>query len=117
MVWRPVKGGDAEDKAHDWCRQRGWTVLSRNYQVKVGEIDLICRDGETLVFIEVRQRSNERFGSASASVTPAKQKKLIRAAQWYLQSNPAQARSSARFDVLALDKNNAIHWIKGAFSA
>lgn len=117
MVWRPVKGGDAEDKAHDWCLQQGWTVLTRNFQVKVGEIDLICRDGDTLVFIEVRQRRNERFGSASASVTPAKQKKLIRAAQWYLQSNPAQARSGARFDVLALDMSNSIHWIKGAFAA
>jgi putative endonuclease len=117
MSWRPVKGGEAEDQAQQWCQQQGWTLLGRNYQVKVGEIDLICRDKDTLVFIEVRQRSNERFGSASASITPAKQKKLIRAAQCYLQANPAETRHGARFDVLALDKNNTIHWIKGAFTA
>lgn len=116
MAWRPVKGADAEDQALRWCQQQGWALVARNFQVKVGEIDLICQDGDTLVFIEVRQRRNERFGSASASVTPAKQKKLIRAAQCYLQANPAKARYGARFDVLALDRDNLIHWIKGAFA-
>lgn len=117
MVWRPVKGGEAEDLAEQWCHQQGWQTVLRNFRVKSGEIDLICLDKSTLVFIEVRQRQSDRYGGAAASITHAKQRKLIRTAQLYLQRHPAMARRPARFDVITLGGNNDIHWIKSAFSA
>lgn len=116
MPWRPVKGLDAEDKAARWCQRQGWKLLTQNYRVKGGEIDLICMDGTTLVFIEVRQRQSNRYGGAAASITKSKQRKLILAAQLYLQGNPAMARKPARFDVLALGGGEDIDWIKSAFT-
>lgn len=116
MAWRPVQGGAAEDRAAHWCRERGWRLLERNFRARGGEIDLICLDGETLVFIEVRQRRSVRYGGAAASVTPGKQRKVVRAAQHYLQSHPPMARRPARFDVLALGREADIDWIKSAFT-
>jgi putative endonuclease len=92
--------------------------LEQNFLCKLGEIDLILMDGQTLVFTEVRFRKNPDFGGAAASVTPGKQRKLQRAAQVYLQRTgqiPA-----CRFDVLAMtqDQNSQIiceNWIKNAF--
>lgn len=117
MAWRPSAGVDAEDQAERWCQQQGWRTVARNYRVTQGELDLICEDGETLVFIEVRQRRNQHYGGAAASVTVAKQRKLIAAAQRYLQDNPRQARRPGRFDVITLDADGQLDWIKGAFTA
>lgn len=117
MAWRPNSGGDAEDQAERWCQQQGWRTLARNYRVTQGELDLICDDGNSLVFIEVRQRTNPNYGGAAGSVTLAKQRKLIAAAQRFLQDNPRQARRPSRFDVITLDANGELNWIKGAFTA
>lgn len=117
IPWRPVKGFEAEDSAAAWCRERGWRVLQRNFRVKGGEIDLICLDGAVLVFVEVRKRQDNRYGGAAASITRAKQRKLILAAQLYLQQNPAMARMPARFDVITLGRADDINWIKSAFTA
>ena len=75
------------------------------------------RDTSTLVFIEVRLRSNKKFGSAAASITPQKQQKLILTAQHYLQQHPE--KNACRFDVLLIDKLevNAITWLKNALEA
>lgn len=118
MAWQPSAGVEAEDQAERWCReQQGWRTLARNYRVTQGELDLICADADTLVFIEVRQRRNARYGGAAASVTVAKQRKLIAAAQRYLQDNPRQARRPSRFDVITLGADGQLDWIKGAFTA
>ena len=82
---------------------------------RFGEIDLIMRDGTTLVFIEVRMRANEMFGGAAASITPAKQAKLLRTARHYLSG--LNSEPSCRFDALLLSGINGqkIEWIKNAF--
>ena len=114
-------GKHYERKAAALVKRNGLTVLKRNFSCKLGEIDLICMDGDSVVFIEVRFRSHSQFGSAVSSVTPAKRAKLQRSAQWFLQLHPDLARRSCRFDVLAFtaDKNGGaddVQWIKNAFT-
>lgn len=95
-------------------------MIERNFSCRVGEIDLICRDGHTLVFVEVRYRSNPRFASAGASVTATKQKKLIRAAQVYLQRINGVNSERCRFDVVAIQPGQSdldVQWLRSAFTA
>lgn len=109
-------GSAAEDLAADYLTSHGLRLLDRNYRVRGGEIDLICADGDTLVFVEVRLRRNARYGGAGASVTPTKQRRLILAAQHYLQ---AVGEQDCRFDCVllsALDESG-LEWIRNAFSA
>lgn len=87
----------------------------RNYWCKLGEIDLIMRHHNTLVFVEVRYRNNASFGGAAASVTPAKQQKLRRAALCYLQAHQLnESQQSCRFDLIACE-GEQLHWIENAF--
>lgn len=109
-------GAAAEDLAAAWLTRRGLRIVARNYRIKGGEIDLIGEDGDTLVFVEVRLRSNAAYGGAGASITPAKQQRLILAARHYLQ---AHGERPCRFDCVllsALDENK-LEWIRDAFAA
>ncbi len=108
-------GAQAEALAAAFLSARGLTIGERNYRCRFGEIDLIARDGKTLVFVEVRLRGNARFGGAAESVTASKRKKLIAAAQHYMTSMPGAP--ACRFDVVALDRLDAanIEWIRNAF--
>jgi putative endonuclease len=110
-----ARGADAENLAAAYLQNAGLALVARNYRCRFGEIDLIARDGTTLVFVEVRLRSDGRFGGAAASITPAKRAKLLRTARHYLAG---LARAPAcRFDALLVDgKNNSIEWIKNAFA-
>ncbi|MCF6264235.1 MAG: YraN family protein [Xanthomonadales bacterium] len=101
-------------------QQRGLTTLQRNFNCRRGEIDLIMQADDSLVFVEVRYRKNTHFGSAAESVTTEKQQRLIYAAEFFLQRNPALAELPCRFDVIAIESNintNAVeyNWIKNAF--
>jgi len=109
-------GVHAEQLAADFLQRRGLSLVERNYRCRAGEIDLILRDGATLVFAEVRLRKNGAFGGAAASITAHKQHKLRLAAQHYLQTLPTEP--PCRFDALLLDRldENAVEWIKNAFS-
>ena len=82
------RGQQAETLALSWLQQRGLVCVARNYRCRMGEIDLIMHDGTTLVFVEVRQRRSARFGGAAASITPAKQARLVRTAEHYLHTLP-----------------------------
>lgn len=73
-----------EQRALTYLRQRGLTLVASNYTCKGGEIDLVMRDRDTLVFVEVRQRDGTGYGGAAASISPAKIRRLVRAAQTYL---------------------------------
>ncbi len=107
------KGSAAEQQALKWLKKQGLSLEQQNYQCRQGEIDLIMRDGEVLVFVEVRYRSHPDFGSAAESVTAAKQRKLLRTAAHFLQR---QAHTPpCRFDIIGLDSDNHIQWIKNAF--
>jgi len=114
----PGKGQQAEIDAERFLQQQGLRSLCRNFRCKAGEIDLIMQDGDTLVFIEVRLRSNPFFASAAESVTWKKQQKIIRAAHWYLLQNTLSERVPCRFDVIALrGQGHQPDWIKNAFGA
>lgn len=108
-------GAQAEKLAADYLQRNGLRLIASNYRCRMGEIDLILKDGATLVFAEVRLRSNAHFGGAAASITPAKQARISRAAQIYLQQSNIDA--PCRFDAVLLDGLDAgrIEWIKNAF--
>lgn len=109
------QGDQAEDLAAQYLQQHGLTICERNYSIKGGEIDLIARDQKHLVFVEVRYRSSDAFGSASESVTHHKQAKLRRTALHYLQKHRLHEQCPCRFDIVALSADNRIDWIKDAF--
>lgn len=107
-------GDEKERLAERFLCRKGATVIQRNFSGPRGEIDLILKQGEYLVFVEIRYRQNRTFGGAAASVSMAKQKKIIATAQHFLQSQPEWQRSPCRFDVIAIDGND-INWITDAF--
>ena len=110
-----VIGQQAEDKAARFLEKRGLLVLTRNFRCRGGDIDLICRDRNAVVFVEVRRRRNADYGGAGASITLTKQRRIILAAQHYLLAN-AKANGDCRFDCVLLDVDS-IEWIRDAFSA
>ena len=109
-------GAAAEALAARYLARRGLKVVARNFRVKGGEIDLVCEDGRTLVFVEVRLRSNRQFGSAADSITRNKQRRVLLAAQHWLQQHGERA---CRFDCIVMDAaaEARIEWIKHAFTA
>ncbi|MGS0742418.1 YraN family protein [Glaciimonas sp. GG7] len=117
---RQVSGQLAEDAALAYLQQRKLTLVERNFSCKGGEIDLIMQDNTTtnapasLVFVEVRKRANLHHGGAAASVTVSKQRRLIIAAQHFLQRY--RQPPACRFDVIAID-GDVTEWIKNAFDA
>ena len=116
MNTRQAKGTAGEQLAADFLQGRGLTLIERNFRVRGGEIDLVCRDGRTTVFVEVRLRSHGDFGGAAASITAAKQARLILAARHWLQRH---GETPCRFDCILLDGLDPqnIEWLRDAFSA
>jgi putative endonuclease len=107
-------GNEAEQQACKHLQSHGLKLLDKNFSIKAGEVDLIMRDNETLVFVEVRYRKNADFGGAAASVTPKKQQRIIKASLAYQQKHAPQ--SSMRFDVVAIEGDNReLNWIRSAF--
>jgi putative endonuclease len=110
-------GNVAERIACQYLEAQGLVLRERNYRYRGGEIDLIMQTRNQLIFVEVRYRKDDRYGSAAESVTPAKQARLISAAKHYLQRNTAEL--ACRFDVVAISGNRGEHvdWIRDAFQA
>ncbi|HSH86376.1 MAG: YraN family protein [Methylophilus sp.] len=108
------KGIAAEAAAAKFLKQQGLVLIEQNYSCRFGEIDLIMHDKSTLVFIEVRLRSNQKFTSAADSIHHHKQQKLIRAAQFYLQSQ--DINRPCRFDAVLFDEPSfkSPNWIRNA---
>jgi putative endonuclease len=114
QMLRTLLGRSAESHAEAFLKSRGLQLVARNWRCRFGEIDLVMQDGATLVFIEVRLRSRSDFGGAAASVTRAKQKKLLATARQYLAGLPAVP--PCRFDVIAMtDKAAEPEWLQNAF--
>jgi len=107
-------GQEKEQQACAYLTNQGLELINQNYQCKVGEIDLIMRDKETLVFVEVRFRNQANYGDGLESVTRNKQRKIIRTAQYYLLTNKQYQDDPCRFDVVAIAPQK-IDWIKDAF--
>jgi putative endonuclease len=99
------RGKVGEDAAVRWLEARGFRIVARNVTTKVGEIDLVAQEGDTLCFLEVKARSSAAYGPAIAAVGPAKQRRLSRAASLYLVYH--RWAGPCRFDVLGLDRDES----------
>ncbi len=110
-----MNGKQAERLAENLLRQNHLTLLERNYRSRCGEIDLIMQDGDTLVFVEVRQRSSSRFGGAAASIDSRKQRRLILTARHYLCA--LKRLPPCRFDAVLIGDGPDAEWIRNAFDA
>lgn len=110
---KQLLGKFAENRAEKLLKDAGLTILCRNYRCRQGEIDLIAQDGDALVFVEVRSRSRQDYGSAAESITPAKQRRIVAAARHYLATLPRMP--ICRFDAVTLDAGGEPAWIKSAF--
>ena len=109
-------GSAIEQDACYYLIQQGLKLIKSNYSCEMGEIDLIMKDQATLVFVEVRYRKYEEYGDALESVTPKKQRKIIRTAQYYLQQNNLYDKIACRFDVITpAATTQKFQWIKDAF--
>ena len=108
------RGEEAEELAARFLAQQGLTIVARNYRTRFGEVDLVARDGGTLVFVEVRARSWHAYGGAAGSVDARKQRRVVAAARHYVAR--LRAEPPCRFDVITLQGREAAPaWIRGAF--
>lgn len=114
-MWKKKKGDAAEGLALEYLRAAGLRLVTRNYRCRTGEIDLIMEDADSLVFVEVRYRQRSDFGGALGSVDYYKQKKLIAAARHYLHT--LKRLPACRFDVVAVQPDQRVEWLKNAFDA
>lgn len=111
-------GQIAEERALEYLTVKGLKLVTRNYTCRLGEIDLIMRDMDYLVFIEVRSRINTNFGGGVASITYAKRQKIIKTTSHYMIKNQLHDKFPLRFDVISIDgEAGSITWIKDAFGA
>ncbi|MGC3964770.1 MAG: YraN family protein [Rhodocyclaceae bacterium] len=115
-----ARGASAEALAADFLVAQGARILERNVHCRGGEVDLIARIDGVIVFVEVRLRRHAAFGGAAASITAAKQRRVVLAAQhWLNGTGRTYATAPCRFDAILLDRLDAaaIQWIPGAFDA
>ena len=113
-------GNEFERRALQHLQRAGLRLLARNFNTRYGELDLVLRDGDCVVFVEVRYRRATAFGGGAASVGRAKRGRMQRAAQLFLQAHPALAVLPCRFDVVVFD--GELHaprceWMRAAFEA
>lgn len=110
------KGARYEQQAADLLKASGFEILDRNWSTPLGELDIVAKKGDTVVFVEVRARSNPAYGTPAESVTPAKRAKIIKAAMAYLKARRPRAESF-RFDVIGIVPGAEPEHIEDAFSA
>ena len=111
-------GACFEQRALDCLARAGLTLLARNWRSRFGELDLVMREGDTVVFVEVRYRRHAAFGGGAASIGAAKCARLTLAAQGFLQAQPRLASLPCRFDVVAFDGDPdapRCEWQRAAF--
>ena len=117
---RSSTGAGWELAARKHLEAAGLRLLVANQRYRIGEIDLVMRDGDVVVFVEVRYRRSAGFGGSAPSVDARKQRKLVLAAQCFLADHPDLARRACRFDVVAVEgEADALRmdWIRNAFDA
>ena len=117
---RRARGDAAEERACRHLEAAGFTIAGKNYRTRGGEIDIVARKGDLLVFVEVRSRENASFGTPEESVDLAKRRRIIRAARDYLSNVPAVSWGEARFDVIAIEgcgENAVLRHYPAAFDA
>ena len=107
-----ASGGAAEEAAARFLERQGLRIVGRNFHTRLGEIDLIARDGPVLVFVEVRMRSSAHFGGGAESIGPRKRARIAAAAAQYLAR--LRGEPPCRFDVVILDSGTP-EWLRAAF--
>ena len=113
-------GRDAEDRAEALLATHGLQPISRNYRCRGGEIDLVMRDRDCVCFVEVKYRQTAGFGGAAGAVTPAKRRRIVSAALYFLAANRKLMHEPLRFDVFLIEgrgDDDAVEWIRNAFYA
>lgn len=112
-----ARGAQAEQWAAQYLQRQGLKLVAQNYRSRFGELDLIMQQGDTLVFVEVRQRGSAEFGGAAASIDLHKQQRLIHTAQHYLAG--LSRTPPCRFDALLMDdaEGGNAQWLRNAFEA
>jgi len=116
---RKNKGAWGEDRAAEFLAREGYRILERNYRCSLGEMDIIAREGRTVVFVEVKTRSSERFGPPQAAIGPQKQRRMTAIALCYLKAHGLLC-APARFDVAAVslgEGGERVTLYKNAFDA
>lgn len=114
-----ARGNVVEAASERYLQQQGLQAIERNFNRRGGEIDLVMRDGETLVFVEVRFRKSDRFGTPAESITASKKRKLLQTAQLYLLAYPLWRNKPCRFDVIGARPGESglqFEWIQNAFA-
>jgi putative endonuclease len=117
---RRARGDAVETAAQGFLEAKGLRLLARNASTRGGELDLVMTDGAAVVFVEVRFRADAAFGGGAASVDAGKRRRLVHAAQIWLQEHPAHAEAPCRFDVVAASGDPALpalDWLRDAFRA
>ena len=117
---RQSRGAWAEEQAHEFLLARGMRPLARNYRCPLGEIDLVLRDGDAVVFAEVRFRARGAWVSGAESVDRRKQRRLVATAEHFLQRHRELAWRACRFDVVGVSASGGepeFDWIRDAFQA
>lgn len=117
---RQARGARIEGIAQAWLQRAGLILLDRNARARGGELDLVLRDGDTLVFVEVRYRQRDDYGGGAVSVDAGKRRRLVHAAQTWLIRHPQWADAACRFDVVDASGDADrpdIDWIRDAFRA
>lgn len=108
-----IVGERSEQRACDYLLQQGLRMVTKNFRCQYGELDIVMRDGNMLVIVEVRFRKSNKYGGALASITSKKQARIIATTQHYMLQN--NCRDAVRFDVILLSNDAAINWIQNAF--
>ena len=124
-VQRRAEGARFEAAAEAHLVAQGLVPLLRNFNCRLGELDLVMRDDDTLVVVEVRARAPTRFGTATESIGPAKRRRIVRATQVLLAARPELAKLPLRFDVVAFEVDasaertggDQVQWLRAAFDA
>ena len=110
-------GDAAEEAAASHLTAAGCRILTRNARYRDGEVDLVARERDVLVFVEVRMRTSSRFGGAAVSVNALKRQRIMRAAQHWLFGRYGESWPACRFDVITVDGSGTIEWIRDAFQS
>lgn len=118
LLSKRSQGQHYEAAAERYLISCGLSLIERNFLVKGGELDLVMRDGSSIVFVEVRYRKNQSYGHAAETVTHSKMTKLIRAANvWLMKNNLSVHSTDFRFDLVAIHrKGEQVEWIKNAIT-
>lgn len=107
-------GGRQEEAACRFLMDSGLRILERNWRVRIGEIDIIATEGDTVCFVEVKYRASLKYGGANYAIPLKKQQTIRRVAQWYIASHKLPPEASYRFDAVLID-GDEIQYVRNAW--